>query len=67
MTLADAVRMVTANPSRLLGLPVEAGHESLRVGATANLTVFRMAANGFDPEVVRTVVAGTVVHDADAA
>jgi N-acetylglucosamine-6-phosphate deacetylase len=67
VTPADATRMVTANPSRLLGLPIEAGHERLRVGARANLTVFRMGPNGFDPEVVRTIVAGTVVHDADAA
>jgi N-acetylglucosamine-6-phosphate deacetylase len=65
--LADAVRMVTANPSRLLGLGSAAGHESLRVGSTANLTVFRVAPNGFEIQVERTVVAGRVVHDADAA
>jgi N-acetylglucosamine-6-phosphate deacetylase len=67
VTLSEATRMVTANPSRLLGLPVSAGHESLRVGSTANLTVFRPASNGFDVEVLRTVVAGHVVHGADAA
>jgi N-acetylglucosamine-6-phosphate deacetylase len=67
VSLSDATRMVTANPSRLLGLPVGAGHDSLRVGATANLTVFEVAANGFDVEVLRTVVAGRVVHGIDAA
>jgi N-acetylglucosamine-6-phosphate deacetylase len=67
VTLAEASRMVTANPSRLLGLPIEAGHDSLRVGATANLTLFHMAANGFDVEVVRTIVAGEIVHEAEVA
>ena len=43
VTLRDAVRMVTANPSRLLGLSPQGGFESLRVGATANMTVFRFA------------------------
>jgi N-acetylglucosamine-6-phosphate deacetylase len=67
VTLADAVRMVTANPSRLLGLANGVGHESLRVGSTANLTVFRLGRDGLDVEVARTVVAGKVVHDAAAA
>jgi len=62
VTLADATRMVTANPSRLLGLGVQAGHESLRVGATANLTVFDAASDGTDVKVVRTIVAGRAVH-----
>ena len=39
VTLRDAVRMVTANPSRLLGLPAAAGHESLRVGAAATVAI----------------------------
>jgi N-acetylglucosamine-6-phosphate deacetylase len=67
VTLAQASRMVTANPSRLLGLPIGAGHESLRVGATANLTAFRLASDGFDVDIVKTVVAGRPVHGADAA
>ena len=66
VTLSEAVRMVTSNASRLLRLPLEAGHESLRVGSTANLTVFRQASGGFDLEVIRTIVAGRVVHDAGA-
>ena len=67
VSLSDANRMVTANPSRLLGLSSRAGHDSLRVGSTANLTVFEVAANGFDLDVLRTVVAGRVVHEIDAA
>jgi N-acetylglucosamine-6-phosphate deacetylase len=65
--LADAVRMVTANPSRLLDLPMEAGHDSLRVGMTANLTVFTQTANASAVEIDRTIVAGHLVHGADAA
>ncbi len=67
VTLADACRMVSANPARLLGLPSRAGHESLRVGSAATLTVFRTAANGLDVDIRKTIVAGRVVHDADAA
>jgi N-acetylglucosamine-6-phosphate deacetylase len=67
VTLAEATRMVTANPSRLLGLPIGAGHESLRVGTTANLTIFRQASDTDDLEVLRTIVAGRVVHDAASA
>jgi N-acetylglucosamine-6-phosphate deacetylase len=64
VTLADATRMVTANPSRLLGLGVDAGHETLRIGATANLTVFDAGSDGGDIRVVRTIVSGRVVHGA---
>ena len=67
VTLSEAVRLVTANPSRLLGLPEGAGHEGMRVGSRATLTVFVVAANGFDITVARTIVAGRLVHDADAA
>ena len=56
--------MVTANPSRLLGLPAAAGHESLRVGAAATVASFRVAADGAAVEPMRTIVAGHVVHDA---
>ncbi len=66
VTLADAVRMVTANPSRLLGLPAAAGHASLRAGAAANLTLFRHAAAGGGIEILATVVDGTVVFEAAA-
>ena len=66
VSFVDAIRMVTTNPSQLLGLPAEAGHDHLLVGAVANLTEFRIAPNGFDVDVARTIVAGQVVHASDA-
>lgn len=61
--LRDAVRMVTTNPSRVLGLGADAGHATLTEGMVANLTLFRLTAGG-DVEVRATVVAGEVVHQA---
>jgi N-acetylglucosamine-6-phosphate deacetylase len=63
VSLGDAVRMVTANPSRVLDLGVADGHERLAVGMAGNLTSFRLAATG-DIEVLATVVAGELVHQA---
>jgi N-acetylglucosamine-6-phosphate deacetylase len=62
VTLRDAIRMVTANPSRLLGLGVADGHETIRAGAAANLTVFRGGDDGAPPVVERTFVAGHEVY-----
>ena len=64
VTLRDAVRMVTANPSRLLRLPLDAGRESMRIGAVANLTQFRVAPANGDLTVTRTVLGGDVVYAA---
>jgi N-acetylglucosamine-6-phosphate deacetylase len=64
VTLSDAVRMVTANPSRLLGLPIAAGRESLRTGMTANLTMYRRSETTGDVEIVRTILDGAVVYEA---
>jgi N-acetylglucosamine-6-phosphate deacetylase len=66
-TLSEAVRMVTANPSRLLGLPVTAGHERLRPGVAANLTMYRRSNETGGVEVLRTIVDGTVVYEAAGA
>lgn len=66
VTLSDGVRMVTANPARLLGLPITAGHESLRSGVAANLTMFRRSDATGDIEIVRTIVDGVVVFEAPA-
>jgi N-acetylglucosamine-6-phosphate deacetylase len=63
VTLADAVRMVTRNPSRLLNLPARDGREGLVTGATANLTQFRLDDQG-ELRVLRTVLAGRVVYEA---
>jgi N-acetylglucosamine-6-phosphate deacetylase len=64
VTIRDAVRMVTANPSRLLDLGVARGHESVRIGAEANLTIFRQTSDSTDPTVVATVVAGRLAWSA---
>ncbi|MHB8459386.1 MAG: N-acetylglucosamine-6-phosphate deacetylase [Candidatus Limnocylindrales bacterium] len=64
VTIAEAIRMVTANPSRLLGLGVARGHETVRIGADANLTVFRQAPAWGDPTVVATIVAGQLAWSA---
>jgi N-acetylglucosamine-6-phosphate deacetylase len=64
ITIRDAVRMVTVNPSRLLDLGVARGHESVRIGARANLTVFRQASVSSDPIVVATIVAGQLAWGA---
>lgn len=63
VSIPDAVRMVTLNPSRVLGLGEAAGHERLVAGMAANLTLFRLTATG-DVEPLTTVVAGEVVHQA---
>jgi N-acetylglucosamine-6-phosphate deacetylase len=64
VTIREAVRMVTANPSRLLGLDVARGHESVRIGVNANLTMFRQASVSSDPTVVATIVAGQLAGSA---
>ncbi|HET7167800.1 MAG TPA: amidohydrolase family protein [Candidatus Limnocylindrales bacterium] len=64
VTLSEAVRMVTANPSRLIGLPLAGGRESLRVGVAASLTMFRQSQRSGDIEVLRTVLDGRVVYEA---
>jgi N-acetylglucosamine-6-phosphate deacetylase len=58
----DAVRAVTANPSRLVGMGSLAGHESIRLGARANLTIARQEAKTLDVSVRATVVDGVLVH-----
>ncbi len=66
VTLQDAVRMVTANPSRLLGLPIAQGHESVRVGVAATVTLFRVGREARDLEVQDTIVAGRSVYHASS-
>ena len=67
VTLTEAVRMVTANPARLLGLPALDGRDSVRTGVAANLTVFRQSPVSLDVEVVMTIVAGRPVYAAEPA
>lgn len=63
VSIPDAVRMVTLNPSRVLRLGEAAGHERLVAGMTANLTLFRLTPTG-DVDPLTTIVAGEVVHQA---
>jgi N-acetylglucosamine-6-phosphate deacetylase len=62
LTVPEAVRTVTRNPAALLGLDPGAGHDSLRIGARANLTVFRQDSEDLLVSIVTTVVDGSVVH-----
>jgi N-acetylglucosamine-6-phosphate deacetylase len=61
LSIAEAIRTVTTNPSRLLGLGPLAGHEALQVGARANVTVFRQDAATLDIIPLATVVDGVHV------
>ena len=67
VTLGEAVRMVTANPARLLGLPWTDGRESVRIESAANLTVFSQSPDTLDIRIARTLVAGTTVYASDPA
>jgi N-acetylglucosamine-6-phosphate deacetylase len=67
LTLQDAIRTVTRNPAGLLGLDPLGGHDALRVGARANLTVFRRDPEDLPMSIVTTVVDGAVVHGRVAA
>jgi N-acetylglucosamine-6-phosphate deacetylase len=61
VSLADAVGMVTTNPSRLLALGMASGHDRLVAGMAGNLTLFQLSGAG-EVEVRATVVAGEVVY-----
>ena len=65
LTLAEAVRLSSTNPARLLGLD-RAGRGVVRVGASADLTVFRFAPDDEDLTVEVTLVAGEVVYAAES-
>jgi N-acetylglucosamine-6-phosphate deacetylase len=58
--LADAIRMATVNPARLLGLSGDRG--ILRVGARADLIVLRQEPGAY--ELVTTVAAGKICYEA---
>lgn len=63
LTLAQAVRCATTIPAQLLGLDGHKGH--LRVGADADLTLFRLPNEG-PLEVETTLLAGEVVFQRSA-
>jgi N-acetylglucosamine-6-phosphate deacetylase len=62
LSVQEAIRTVTANPAGLLGLDPLTGHDSLRIGARANLTVFRQDPQDLLLAIVTAVVDGTVAH-----
>ncbi|HHW09039.1 MAG TPA: amidohydrolase family protein [Firmicutes bacterium] len=61
VNLAEAVRMVTVNPARLMNLETKTG--SLQRGMEANLTLFRLDGAG-RVIIEKTIVKGQVVYQA---
>lgn len=64
-SLADAVRLVTANPAWLLGLDGPDGRGGVRSGAVADLVAFRVDPATQELTVGLTVVGGEVVYRRD--
>ncbi len=62
--MAGVVRAATANPARLLGLEGRKGQ--VVPGYDADLTLFRLSSDDRPLEIVATVRAGEVVHQADS-
>jgi N-acetylglucosamine-6-phosphate deacetylase len=60
LTMADAVKMASTNPARILGLPRRG---ELRVGTQADLTLFTMAEATATLRTEATIVRGNVVYD----
>ncbi|MBV9547448.1 MAG: amidohydrolase family protein [Chloroflexi bacterium] len=65
LSLAEALRLSSTNPARVLGLE-RAGRGVVRVGASADLTVFRFAPGDPDLRVELTLVAGQAVYAAES-
>jgi N-acetylglucosamine-6-phosphate deacetylase len=65
LTLAEAVRLSSMNPARVLGLE-RAGRGMVRVGASADLTVFSFTPGDPDLSVELTLVAGEAVYAAES-
>jgi N-acetylglucosamine-6-phosphate deacetylase len=63
LTVSDAVRLISANPARLLAVDGPGGRGTVRAGMGADLTVFRVAPDG-QIIVERTVVGGQTVYEA---
>ncbi len=65
VTLAEAVRFATANPAQLLRLDGARGRGAVRVGAMANLTLFRHDRTDDTITIMTTVVNGEIVYRRD--
>ncbi|HVA87744.1 MAG TPA: amidohydrolase family protein [Candidatus Saccharimonadales bacterium] len=63
LTISDAVRLVSANPARVLAVDGPGGRGTVRTGMGADLTVFRVSPDG-QIIVERTVVGGQTVYAA---
>ena len=63
LTVSDAVRLISANPARLLAVDGPGGRGTVRAGMGADLTVFRVSPDG-QIIVERTVVGGQTVYAA---
>ncbi len=61
-TLAEAVRLATANPARLLRLDGPDGRDAVRAGKAADLTVFGIDPATQDLTVELTIVRGRIVY-----
>lgn len=67
LSLADAVRMASANPLRLLGSRDPAPRGTLCAGGSGDATVLRVDPVTGSCEAVATIVRGVVVHRSDDA
>lgn len=67
LSLADALRMASANPLRLLGLRDPARRGELCAGGSGDLTLLRVDPATGRCEAVATIVRGVVVHRRDDA
>ncbi len=65
LPLADAVRLASANPARILGLDVRERRGSVRTGAPADLTLFSVDPGTQEMQILATVVQGQVVYRQD--
>jgi N-acetylglucosamine-6-phosphate deacetylase len=67
LSLAESVRTVTTNPSRLLRLGALGGREAITLGARGNLTLFRQDPETLAVSVRATVVDGSLVYSEPAS
>jgi N-acetylglucosamine-6-phosphate deacetylase len=67
LAIDEAVRLVTSNPASLLGSRLEGDRGQVRIGASADLVVFRLDPQDMDVTVERTVVAGREVFNGGQA
>lgn len=62
VSLANAVKLTSANPARLLGLSGPSGRGALRAGTAADVAVFSLDEQTKEITVEMTVVSGSIVY-----